>query len=95
MEPEIANAFCSYPYDGNQRNFNCVPPGKSDQCTPGCRSSSCTHTRDWECSFPGDDLKSMLEVQSERHSGDHNEVWPAPQPSPGLAQAVALQLQAK
>lgn len=74
MHPLISNVFCSYPYDGIQKNYKCDPPGKSDQCTPGCRKTACTSHRDWECSYNAPQLASMLTMQQERHSGDHNEV---------------------
>jgi hypothetical protein len=77
LRPDEVAVNCAYPSDGGSQKVVCDPPGRSERCTPGCktRCDPAKGWRNWGCAWAPEHLKNMLEQQRilEPHGG-YNEV---------------------
>ncbi|KAL1526503.1 hypothetical protein AB1Y20_015213 [Prymnesium parvum] len=79
LNPDAVELNCAYFSDGGSQGKSCNPPGKRDDCIPGCNGwcNPALGARNWGCSWPPWELKSMLEQQRALSPrGGYNEVRP-------------------
>ena len=76
LRPNEIELNCAYAYDGGSQGALCFPPGKTAQCTPGCKRwcDPAKGVRNWGCSWHPDHLKYMIVEHELAPAGQYNEV---------------------
>ena len=77
LRPDQIELNCAYASDGGSQGVVCDPPGKRDDCTPGCKRwcDPSRGSRNWGCSWPPEHLRDMISQQKILEpNGGYNEV---------------------
>ena len=77
LRPEEIELNCAYGSDGGSQGACCYPPGKTADCSPGCKRwcDPSRGVRNWGCSWPPQHLKEMIVQQKVLEpNGGYNEV---------------------
>lgn len=64
LSPSVQHRIsCGYPKDGQTASMQCRTPGGDDGCKPGCARNVCGDGRRWNCHWPADQIKELMEAQ--------------------------------
>lgn len=79
VNPSAVSLMCSYFTDGSSMNKLCDPPGKRDDCLPGCPTGHddtrwCRSREQTQCGWQPNQLDQMLMQQWEQSKSSYNEV---------------------
>jgi hypothetical protein len=80
INPNAVELMCAYHVDGSSMNKNCEPPGRTDQCTPGCPNGHadaewCTSRWQTQCGWKPNQLDQCLLAQHDQgKAGVYNEL---------------------
>ena len=77
LRPEEIELNCAYGSDGGSQGALCYPPGKTAQCSPGCKRwcNPANGARNWGCAWAPEHLSMMIAQQKVLEpDGGYNEV---------------------